>query len=340
MRWYFFILLFSFLPGRTAGQKDITPKIDSLISANTKKPFNGIILISQNGRTIYSKIYGFENLKSKEPLKQNSQFVIGSISKQITATIILQQYDKGLLKLNIPIHSYLPELKQGWADTVTIHQLLTHTHGIVQLDKPLAFIAGSQFSYSQIGYDILAKILEKITKKSFATLAAELFEKCEMKNSFHPDLHQHKNLVPGYTESKSNKINLEKRSLQTFVAAGSFISTASDMVLWNNHLFGGKLLKDSTLRLMTTKQKGARRNHPVFGKTDYGYGITIDTKDHIVQYGQTGFVPGFVSMNFYFPETKTSVVVLENIAYDNNIKKTFYYHTEILKLLRESDILK
>jgi len=82
------------------------------------------------------------------------------------------------------------------------------------------------------------------------------------------------------------------------------------------------------------------RDHPVFGKTDYGYGITINSTDNIIQYGQTGFAPGFVSMNFYFPKTKTSIIIFENIAYDtDNLKKTFYYHTKTLNIIRESGIL-
>ncbi|MBK8627637.1 MAG: hypothetical protein IPN86_19345 [Saprospiraceae bacterium] len=52
------------------------------------------------------------------------------------------------------------------------------------------------------------------------------------------------------------------------------------------------------MEILKTKQKGAVRNHPIFGNTAYGYGITIDTKEDIIQYGQTGFAPGFVSMNF------------------------------------------
>ena len=86
---------------------------------------------------------------------------------------------------------------------------------------------------------------------------------------------------------------------------------------------------------MTTKQDRAIRNHPLFGLTEYSYGITIDDKDGILQWGQTGFAPGFVSMNFYFPHEKMSVIILENVAYDiSDLKKTFYYHTQILNIVR------
>ena len=120
------------------------------------------------------------------------------------------------------------------------------------------------------------------------------------------------------------------------MAAGSFISTSGDLNIWNKVFYSGKLLKKKTMKTLETKQKGAVRNHPIFGITEYGYGITIDTKENILQLGQTGFSPGFVSMSYYFPKTKTSVILLENIAYDtNDFKKTFYYHTEILKIVRE-----
>ncbi len=238
----------------------------------------------------------------------------------------------------LPIRKYLPELTQSWADTVTVHDLLTHMHGIIALDKPTAFKVGTQFNYSHsnIGYTLLAKITERTSGKSFAEQSKELFKKCGMKNTFHPDIKSYENLVKGYTEQENGKIEYDSTSFINFVAAGAFISTAKDLFLWNENLQGGKLLKESTFEMMTTKQKGAIRKHPIFGETEYGYGITVDTKEDILQLGQTGFAPGFVSMDFYFPKTKTSAVVLENIAYEtDDFKKTFFYQTEILKIIRE-----
>ncbi|MNF85940.1 beta-lactam binding protein AmpH [compost metagenome] len=208
-------------------------------------------------------------------------------------------------------------------------------HGIVQLDEPTTFKVGTQYSYSQIGYDLLAKIVAKTSGKTFAELSKNLFKECGMKNTFHPDQKEYKNLVKGYTENENGKIEFETKTFQNYVAAGSFISTAEDLSIWNKTFYSGKLLKGETMKMLETKQKGAVRNHPIFGITEYGYGITVDTKDSILQYGQTGFAPGFVSMNYYFPKNQTSVIVLENIAYDtDDLKKTFYYHTEILKIIR------
>jgi len=315
-------------------------QIDSLLNAPTLKPFNGVVLIAQNGKRTYSKTCGYSDLERKTSLQFNNQFVIGSISKQMTAVIVLQEYEKGHLKLNQPIRKYLPELSRGWADSVTIHHLLTHTHGIVELDRPTTFKPGTAFNYgySSLGYDLLAKITEKTSGKSFVELSKELFEICGMKNTFYPEKYAYSNLVKGYTEQENGKLTVDKGTFRSSVAASAFISTAWDLMLWNEYLHSGKLLKPETYKLMTTKQPGAFRNHPIFGETDYGYGITIDVRDNRLQLGQTGLVPGFVSMDFYFPKTKTSVIVLENIVYDeDNLKKAFFYHTQILNMVQENE---
>lgn len=317
-------------------QLNFEKQIDSLLSAKTTKPFNGVILICQKGKTKYSKVPGYSDIDKKEVLKIDDQFVIGSISKQFTAVLVLRELDKKHLDLSTPIHKYLPELTQGWVDTVTIHHLLAHMHGITQIDKPTAFKVGTQYAYSQIGYDILAKIIERTSGKSFAELSKNLFEECGMKNTYHPNIKAYNNLVKGYKEVENGKIEYENETFQNYVAAGSFISTAGDLNIWNETFYGGKLLEKETMKMLETKQKGAVRNHPIFGITAYGYGITIDTQEDILQLGQTGFAPGFVSMSYYFPKTQTSVVVLENIAYDtDDLKKAFYYHTEILKIVRQ-----
>ncbi len=333
-------LVFTFLLLTTVNvacgqQLNFAERIDSLISVKTTKPFNGIILISQKGKIKYSKTYGYSDINQKEPIKLNDQFVIGSISKQFTAVLVLREFDKKHLDLFTPIHTYLQELTQSWADTVTIHHLLTHTHGITQINKPTIFKVGTQYSYSQIGYDLLAKIIEKTSGKTFAELSMNLFEEGGMKNTFHPDVKDYTNLVKGYTEGKNGKIEFETETFQNYVAAGSFISTVEDLNIWNKVFYGGKLLKKKTMRMLETKQEGAVRDHPIFGITEYGYGITIETKENIIQFGQTGFAPGFISMNYYYPKTKTSAIVLENIAYDtDDLKKSFYYQTEILKIIR------
>lgn len=313
----------------------VAAAIDSLMN-QSGKPFNGIILIAKEDKPVFFRMYGFSDLDNKVPFKKEDQFVIGSVSKQFTAAIVMQLYEKGLIDLHIPIRAYLPDLPMAWADTVTTHHLLSHTHGIIALDQPVKFSAGSQYDYSQIGYDLLAKISEKVSGKSFNELSAELFRSCGMNNTFHPDRKEYRNLVKGYDENENKVLIYSDESLKQYPAAGAFISSAFDLLLWNQYFFGDRLLKPETLALITEKKEKAVRDHPIFGYTEYGYGITVANGNNIIQWGQTGYAPGFVSMNFYFPQTKTSAIVLENVCYStDDIKETFFYHNAILDIIKE-----
>jgi D-alanyl-D-alanine carboxypeptidase len=333
--WLFFFLLIHLFS--LAQPSDLVYRIDSLLQAKSATPFNGIILITQDGKQLYSKTVGYANLEKKTKLQFNDPFIIGSISKQITAVLVLREIEAGRINLQAPIDTYLPKLKKNWpTDTITVLQLLTHTHGIISLTQPLHFKPGSQFLYSQIGYDLLAKIVEKTSGKSFAQISGELFKICNMTHSTHPS-HRPANLVKGYTEQKDGSIQPENASFENYPAAGCFISTATDLDLWNKNLHEGRLINSKTYQLMITKQKNAVRDHPIFGKTFYGLGLTIDDHGTLLQLGQTGFAPGFVSMDFYFSDTKTSIIVLENIAYrTTDLKQTFSYHTALLKIARAS----
>jgi len=135
-----------------------------------------VVLISQNDTIIYSKAKGYSDFENKTELEASDLFVIGSISKQITAVLVLKEMENGALKLDDPIQKFLPELKQSWAKEVTIHHLLTHTHGIIDINIPLAFQPGSTFQYSQLGYQLLANILEHTQKKSFKEISMEFFK--------------------------------------------------------------------------------------------------------------------------------------------------------------------
>jgi len=332
------VLLFSLILScpSFAQKSELNIQIDSLyITVTESTPFNGIVLVSVKGKAQYSKCFGSSDYFEQKSFNLQDQFVIGSISKQITAVLILREYDKGNLQLHTPIRKYLPTLPQSWADTVTIHQLLTHTHGIIELDQPLAFPAGSQFQYSQIGYALLADIVEKVTGKSFALTSKKLFQVCKMKSTTHPGLHEYNRLVTGYTVDASGTVVVKDNSFENYVPAGGFVSTAGDLTIWNECLHKGKLLSDSTYALMIKKY--ATREHPIFGPTDYGYGISVGKPEGVVQLGQTGYAPGYISMDFYFPETETSVIVLENIDWNpENIKNAFYYHVRTLQIVREN----
>jgi len=314
----------------------LTSRIDLILNKNN---FNGVVLITKGGITLFSKALGYSDLENKIPMTLNNQFVIGSISKQITAVLILKEFENGKINLTDKINDYLPEIKQLWSKDITIHHLLTHTHGIIDLEKPLEFVPGSQFHYSQLGYELLARILEIVTKKSFEKMTTEYFKTYNLDHTFHPDNKDYKNLVKGYVEEKNGSMIYQTNSLQNYAAAGSFISNAEDLNKWNKLLYSGQLVTKETLKLMETKY--ATRIHPIFKKIDYGYGLLFNDGEQNTQIGALGYAPGFVSACYYYPQTDINLIVLENIDRDSDdFKNSFNVHTELMELIKKESTTK
>jgi CubicO group peptidase (beta-lactamase class C family) len=262
------LLSLSFMMSHIAfSQTSFTSRIDSLLQVQSQKPFNGVIIVSQKGNNLYTRTYGFADIDNKIPLQLTSQFVLASISKQITAVLVLREVDQGRLNLHEPIRKYLPHLKSNWANSVTVHQLLNHTSGIVGLDKPLAFRPGREFSYSpSFTYQLLGQIIENTSGKSYMLLAKELFSQCHMKNTTTPAAYKSGHLVSSYLveNGQLKKKNLKLSDLETSTPGAGIISTAEDLIIWNECLHTGKLLSADSYRRMITSS--AIRKHPIWMK--------------------------------------------------------------------------
>lgn len=312
--------------GCVAAQQSLSARLDSLLITKNVREFSGVVLIVQNGKTLYNKSIGYANRKTKQPISLDSRFTVMSISKQITAVMVLQEVDKGHIQLQKTLRTYLPALEDKWADSITIHQLLNHTAGVVWYDQPLAFSPGSKLAYSNFGYVLLQSLLEKVTGKTYAVLTKELFQKAGMPHSGVPPRMQ---AIQGYAVNKEGQPEAKKGPLpELLLGAAGVVSTAPDLARWNEQLHSGKLLRDSTYQKMITVYQP--RQHPVVGETGGGYGVMVnDRKDEI---GHTGFLPdlGFIGINFYYPATHSSIVVLENVA-GADMEKAYYFE----KVIRE-----
>lgn len=337
----FIAIAFLFISCNSPAQvkDDYSAKIDSLINTKMPHSFNGVILISKNGKIKYSKFYGFTNFKTKTPLKLDDKFEIMSNSKQFTSVLLLKEVEKGNVNLQSPIKKYLPELTQSWADSVTVHQLLNHTHGIIDTEKSLVFKPGSEFKYGNLSNILLGKIIEFTSKKTYVELAKELFKEQKMKNTFcySKDI---KNLVSGhylnnqvYKVVDSSFINTEN------IPADGIITTAKDLTIWNKNLHSGKILKPETYKLMTTES--VKSQHDVFGKEKmgYGYNIRIVEENGIKYFGHTGLGDGFASLNIYVPKNDLSIIVLENQMNENS-NLWYYFEIKIKKIILESNLMK
>lgn len=290
------------------------------------------MLLAQDGKVQHVACRGFADFAARTPIRLNDRFVVGSISKQITAVLVLREVQRGRIKLGETVRRYVPEQNLPWADSVTIHQLLNHTSGVAGLQQPLAFVPGTRFAYSNAGYALLGKILEKTSGRSFAALAADLFRLCGMKQTSATGKRE-PGLVPGYSEQADHSLKAEKE-LMDFVnpPGGGVVSTAEDLLRWNESLHRGKLLSDSLYRLMTTPYMTRKYR---WGKLGYGYGLQLDSKDGMVEFSHCGYLPGYIATLIYYPVTRTSIVVLENVATDpNDMNRAFCFHDRLREWVR------
>jgi len=312
-------------------KKLLEQQIDSVFQ---KYDFNGSVAIFKDSIKLYQKENGFSDFKNKTAIDNNTIFAIGSVSKQFTAALVLRQMEQGKLHLNDPASKYLREFGTAEYKNITIHQLLNHTSGLNVLGSKLMFKSGSGFFYSNDGFNALGRIIEKVSGKSYDENAMELFKEVGMINSSTGNLFQGTNFAGAYLRDNKEfeKVQGMPERLNNKdigIPAGGILSTVYDLHVWNNALYGGKVLKPRTLKQFASKS--TERIHPVFGKMGYGYGIML-SPGKPTSYFHSGYVKGSASLNVYYPETKTSVIVLSNVADEKSKASTFRPHLEVKKI--------
>lgn len=314
----FALLLFLFSCQTTT---EFDKEVSTILNDQSIHPFNGVCLIAKDGKVEYLKAMGYSDFENKTEIKTDDQFVIGSLSKQVTAVLVLKAVENGTLQLEDKVGQYIND----FPFEVSIHQLLNHTHGFKNLNEPLAFESGTSFAYSNLGYELLGQILEKVNQKTYANQVNELFESISMTNSYSPAQPNGRKPIQGFTRDSTKTIVKENFTFEAYeVPAGLLISTAEDLLKWNIALHEGTLLSKELYAKMINPT--ATQNHSLFGEVGYGYAIRITDKNGQKEIGHTGYVPGFISMNYYYPKTKTSIIMLENLDWnDESIKNTFCF---------------
>ncbi len=165
--------------------KDFDNLFDSVFNADEP---GGAVLIAKDGKIIYEKGFGIEDINTKKPIGTNTLFNVGSISKTFVAFGILQLAKENKLSLDDEIYKYFPDFKDSSiAKKVKIHHLLTHTSGLpdirnvagdsvffltakdeenwapIKKADSLEFQPGERFHYSNPAFNALALIIEKVS---------------------------------------------------------------------------------------------------------------------------------------------------------------------------------
>ncbi|HEY0515122.1 MAG TPA: serine hydrolase domain-containing protein [Thermoanaerobaculia bacterium] len=288
--------------------------------------------VSRNGEVLYQSAHGLADLDRQVRIDPDTAFHIASVGKQITAVAVLMLVEAGKVRLDEPASKYLKEMR-GWAREVTVRDLLQHTAGIPDtypaleerggtptgLDalrllarwKRLDFEPGSQFQYSDSGYDLLGTLIERVSHRSYPKFVEErILRPAGMKDSFVFDearLRRAKRAL-GYERGFGQWVLKDDSPLNLLYGSGGVYSTVADLARYDQALFGSRLIRPASLAEML--KPNVLNDGTV---VTYGFGWWVGkTEAGETYYGHSGNWLGFTAYYLHFPRDGMAVMVLGN----------------------------
>ncbi len=297
--------------------------------------FNGTVLVAEHGKVIYKNGFGNANMEWNIPNTPTTKFMLGSLSKQFTAMLILQLVDKGIVELDKTILDYLPYYPENTGRKITVHQLLNHTSGIPDImnlpdfdekyaskhfttkqlldnfnNLPLDFEPGTGFNYSNSGYNVLAAIIEEVTEKTYGTVLKEFITApLNMNNTgYAPSISVIPQLANAYLWAPLEAY-IHPAYFDNSISKGSggIHSTIEDLFKWDQALYTNTLVSE-TLR---TKMMEPNENGYGFGFWIYQWENPTTNKPlTFVEHG--GANAGFVTEILRSVDDKNTIILLSN----------------------------
>jgi CubicO group peptidase (beta-lactamase class C family) len=295
------------------------------------------IAIARDGDIMYAHGYGSRDVEAKAPVDGSTVFEIGSVTKQFTAASIMLLVQAGKIRLDAPIATYLDAIPSG--KTITVRELLTHTSGlpnytdtsrfatlsqhaakprelVASIAKlPLDFKPGTKWSYSNTNYVVLGMLVERESGESYPDFVrTHIFEPLRLTHTRYSRTYLTQGDVAApYEAGMAAPKRLPARlNLDWAYAAGALWSNAPDLVRWENALFSGRVVDATSLAAMTTPAVLANG-----APTTYGFGLMTSAVGGQREIWHNGGLPGYASIDAYFPEQHLEIAVLGNtIAFE------------------------
>jgi CubicO group peptidase (beta-lactamase class C family) len=289
------------------------------------------VAVVRNGELVFAKGYGKRSLEDDRPVETDTLFAIGSITKQFTCALVLMLAEEGKLSVHDKVSKYFPELTR--ANDIALLDLMNNVSGYADY-YPLDFVdrrmrqhispddllrryagdkldfePGSRYSYSNTGFILLGRVVEKVSGEPFGEfLSRRILKPLGMDHtSYEPDATD-KRLARGYTTFALSDPEYSAPEAKGWIgAAGGIYSTPSDLAKWDMALIGGKVLKPESYELMTQPRK---LNDGKF--TEYGCGLGVRMQGGRQILAHNGAVSGFVAYNATVPSTRSALIVMCN----------------------------
>ncbi len=315
----------------------------------------------KDGEVIHTQGYGIKRLSSSDPIDEQTQFGIASVSKHMTATALGILVDRGEIDWDDRVIDHVPwfQLSDAHATaTVTIRDLLTHQVGIGRmLGNRLQFMTQrgteellyrmryhdfeqpfrSQYVYSNVMYTLAGHIIKEKTGREFGDfLIEELFEPLGMNRTVVSinDLDEENAAWP-HQEIKGEVVEISRRNWDNAAPAGGVNSSAADMARWMNFqlgttgsLEGTELVTAQTMQTIQTPKVAQNIGSVTAPQRSYGYGLSISEYSGYRVLSHGGATDGFNTVYMLLPELNLGVIVITNTfsSFQQAVARTLIDH--------------
>lgn len=293
------------------------------------------VIVTDDGKTVYSGARGLADVKTKTPITPATVFRMGSITKQFSSAVMLQLVAEGKVSLDDKLSKYLPDFPKPGADA-TIAQLLNHTVGVQSYtnipgwmadekntdraysteqmialfkDLPSPSKPGEEFSYNNSGYVLVGAVIEKVTGKAWHEAIDERVVKPLGLKTVRYGVYEAATprMAKGYTRGEKEVEPARKLHMSVPHAAGALIGSVEDLAKWSQALHHGKVVPAALYARMIapTRLPGGKVE-------DFGFGIGPRKVRGHPAIGHGGGIFGFSTDSIYIPQDDIFVAVFTN----------------------------
>ena len=309
------------------------------------------VAVAIDNKIVFSRGYGFANLKDMKTVNEDTMFRLASVSKPITAVLAMELEQQGKLHRNHFARDYVKELPG--LHTYRIWHLLSHQSGVRHYDgknfdtdnqydtmvkaidrfknDKLRFSPGQEYHYSTHGFTVLGAVIEKAAKERFATYLVRRRNAWGGMTHLQPDtMSQHDLVSRIYSKSDDGKVKEIGRDNTSWkLPGGGMMSNARDLAILGIKLSQGKILTQKALDTMWLGRDAKIED------SNYGLGWSVSTFGGTDSVSHSGAQNGAASYWRILPKKGIVVVVLSNMR-EHSVKNLANYLTS-LALLKSGD---
>jgi len=345
----------------TANFAAVDEVMNSAVSRGTIP--GGVVLIGHDGRVVYRKAFGMRSLEpTREAMTAETIFDIASLTKCVaTATSVMKLVEEGKIRINDPVNAYLPEFGKNGKESITIRELMTHFSGLpadldlkaawrgreaayrMTMEEKPEFSPGSRFQYSDINFETLGFVVEKVSGLSLDEYAARnIFEPLGMSTTrFLPPAQWRGRIAP--TEYDENHQMMRgtvhdptARRMGGVAGHAGVFSTADDLAKFAQAMLTGSgMLSRLTVEKMTTPQQ------PPTAPVLRGLGWDIDSpfssnRGEFLPVGSFGHT-GYTGTSLWIdPVTQSYVIILTNAVHPRGGKSLASLRSRVASVAAQS----